>query len=253
MTDGAVRVLKVGIPGRDLGAEVGALAAADGTGYARLFAHDPGADAYLLELLGPALERSSCPPDKQVLLIGRVLRDLWRPVGPTEYESAVEPAKARDLGAFVRATWAEHGRPCPAAVVEQAVAYAELLAVAHVPERCVWVHGDPHPGNLLACPPRPGAPEGYVFVDPEPFVDDPAYDLGVVLRDWSRVLLSHDDPRGWLWERCLRLADLTEVAPEAIWRWAYLERVSTGLYVHSFGAERVARPFLDSAARLLLP
>jgi streptomycin 6-kinase len=251
MADGAERVLKVGIPGRDLGAEVAALDAADGRGCARLYAHDPDADAYLLELLGPALERSTRPPAEQVMISGRVLRDVWRPLAPTDAEAAATPVKARDLGTFVLATWREHGRPCDPAVVDQAAVYAELLVAAHAPERCVWVHGDPHPGNLLACPVREGAPEGYVFVDPEPFVDDPAYDLGVVLRDWSRLLLAAEDPQGWLRARCADLAGLTGVDAEVIWRWAYLERVSSGLYIHSFGAEQVARPFLDSAARLL--
>ena len=40
--------------------------------------------------------------------------------------------------------------------------------------------------------PRPGAETGYVFVDPDGFVADRAYDLGVVLRDWSSTLLGPD-------------------------------------------------------------
>ena len=57
----------------------------------------------------------------------------------------------------------------------------------------VVVHGDPHPGNLLAVrAPRPGADTGYVFVDPDGFVADRAYDLGVALRDWSSTLLGPD-------------------------------------------------------------
>ncbi len=253
MADGAERVLKVAIPGRGLAAEAAALAAAGGRGYVRLLAHDAAAEAMLLEALGPALEWSGRSPADQVGLAARVLQAAWRPVAEHEQGLAAEPTTARGLAELVRTSWSQHGRPCPAAVVDQALGYADLLAAAHVPQRCVWVHGDPHPGNLLTCASRPGAAEGYVFVDPEPEVGDPAYDLGVLLRDWSRVLLSGDvDPQGWLRQRCAELAAATGADPEAIWRWAFLERVSTGLYVHSFGAERVARPFLDSAA-LLLP
>ena len=50
------------------------------------------------------------------------------------------------------------------------------------------MHGDPHPGNLLAVRPRQGAPKGWCFVDPDGFVADRAYDLGVALRDWSWLL-----------------------------------------------------------------
>ena len=39
--------------------------------------------------------------------------------------------------------------------------------------------------------------------------------------------------------------------PTRIWAWGFLERVSTGLYVRSFGAERAAEPFLRTAALLL--
>jgi streptomycin 6-kinase len=35
--------------------------------------------------------------------------------------------------------------------------------------------------------------------------------------------------------------------PAAIWEWGFLERVSTGLYVLSFGADQLARPFLATA------
>ena len=39
--------------------------------------------------------------------------------------------------------------------------------------------------------------------------------------------------------------------PEAVWQWGFIERVSTGLYVTSFGAERVGRPVLGTAQHLL--
>jgi streptomycin 6-kinase len=49
------------------------------------------------------------------------------------------------------------------------------------------------------------------------------------------------------------LADRTGVDVTRIWQWAFLERVSTGLYVLGFGSEAVGRPFLTSAERLLDP
>lgn len=41
------------------------------------------------------------------------------------------------------------------------------------------------------------------------------------------------------------------MAEKAIWDWGFLERVSTGLYAMSFGAEDLARPFLESAEALI--
>ena len=114
------------------------------------------------------------------------------------------------------------------------------------------VHGDPHPGNLLAVrAPRPGADTGYVFVDPDGFVADRAYDLGVALRDWSSTLLG-PDARTVAEGYCAVLAEHTGVDAQRIWEWGFLERVSTGLYLLDVvGApDRVARPYLDSAERL---
>ena len=114
------------------------------------------------------------------------------------------------------------------------------------------VHGDPHPGNLLrVLAARSGAETGWCFVDPEPRVTDRAYDLGVVVRDFSSTLLA--DPTtasDRLWSWCRRVAAPSGTDPARVWAWGFLERVSTGLYVHSFGAPAVAEPFLRSAALL---
>ena len=99
--------------------------------------------------------------------------------------------------------------------------------------------------------PRPGADTGYVFVDPDGFVADRAYDLGVALRDWSSTLLG-PDARTVAEGYCTVLAEHTGVDAQRIWEWGFLERVSTGLYLLDVvGApDRVARPYLDSAERL---
>ena len=47
------------------------------------------------------------------------------------------------------------------------------------------------------------------------------------------------------------LAERTGIDATRIWRWAFLERVSTGLYVLGFGSEAIGRPFLASAELLL--
>jgi streptomycin 6-kinase len=68
----------------------------------------------------------------------------------------------------------------------------------------------------------------------------------VVLRDWCPQLLAAPE----LARRyCHLMAELTGVAEEAIWEWGYLERVATGLYLLSLGAD--GRPFLTTAERLL--
>lgn len=106
--------------------------------------------------------------------------------------------------------------------------------------------------STTCCPswPRPGAVGGYVFVDPDGFLADPAYDLGVLVREWCTHLLQAPDPtrevEGW----CRLLAGVTGLDEEVIWEWGYIERVTTGLHLMGLGLVGRGRPFLDVAARL---
>ena len=117
------------------------------------------------------------------------------------------------------------------------------------------VHGDPHPWNALQVRvPRVGAEAGFVFVDPEGFLADPAYDLGVVLRDWCVQFLAAGTAgaAAALARRyCALLSAETGVEESAIWEWGFLERVSSGLYCLELGIEELGRPFLQTAEMLM--
>ncbi len=107
--------------------------------------------------------------------------------------------------------------------------FARLRAAAFDLDQGVVVHGDAHPGNALMVPaPREGAESGFVLVDPDGFLADPTYDLGVVLRDWSSQLLV-GDAMAVAHRYCDRLAAQSGLDGEAIWQWGYVERVSSGL------------------------
>ena len=125
-------------------------------------------------------------------------------------------------------------------VVDEALRCAERRSAAYDPDRCVVVHGDAAAANVLR---RPG--DGWVFVDPDGFVGDPAYDRGVAVRDWCAELLAAADPRTLLRSYCVLLGG----DPAATWDWGFLERVSTGLYLASLGGD--GGPHLNSAATLL--
>ncbi|MWA15604.1 aminoglycoside phosphotransferase family protein [Streptomyces sp. BA2] len=251
--DGRGAVLKVSLPAPDFTSQVRVLRLAEGRGYARLLAHDLGRRAMLLEALGPSMDRLGLAPRQQMETLCAMLRSAWRV--PRAAVLTADPAqeKARALGEMVERLWESLGRPCSERVVTRALTYAEHRAAAFDPGRCVVVHGDPHPGNALrVTAPRAGAEAGFVFVDPDSFLADPAYDLGVVLRDWCAELRGRDRAaaRGLIRSYCALLADRTGSDERAIWEWGYLERVSTGLYVLDFGAEERGRPFLDTAELL---
>ncbi len=158
--------------------------------------------------------------------------------------------KALALGQLVSRLWERLGRPCSPRVRNRALEFARRRAGALDLDRCVVVHGDPHPANLLVLTSsRPGAESGYVFVGPDGFLADPAYDLGVVLRDCCAELLAGDGPE--LARRYVALLAIeTGIDETAIWEWGFLERVVTGLYTLACGVSGVARPFLDTAELL---
>jgi streptomycin 6-kinase len=113
----------------------------------------------------------------------------------------------------------------------------------------VLIHGDAHAHNLLLKPDPAGGSTSFRLIDPEGLVSEPAHDLGVALRDGNEELLG-GDTAGMAAGRCRRAALLTGVNGLAIWQWAFIERVSTGLFLLRLGRHREARPFLAVADRL---
>jgi len=240
--DGTDAVLKVALPDEDVAGHHAALRAADGQGYVRVLEAAPELGALLLERLGPSLDHAGLGVETRLDALATTLVRAWR--APDRPASDRAAALAADVRGY-RVRTPDLVRPD---VVEQALSYAAALSDPD-PGELVVVHGDPHPGNLLRVPyARAGAETGWCFVDPDPCVADRAYDLGVAVRDFSATLLA--DPataehrlRSW----CRTVAAPSGTDPDRVWAWAFLTRVSTGLYVTSFGAPRVGGPFLRSA------
>ena len=158
-------------------------------------------------------------------------------------------AKAEWLADFVARKWVDLGRPCSQAAAEKAVSYAAERAAAFDPERAVLVHGDAHAHNLLLKPDPANGSTSFRLIDPEGLLSEPAHDLGVALRDHNEELLA-GDTAGTAAGRCRQAALLTGVNGEAIWQWAFIERVSTGLFLFRLGHRQEARPYLAVADRL---
>ncbi len=244
--DGQARVVKVAAPGVDLARQAEVLAAAAGRGHVRLHAHDPRRQALLLDGLGRSLAQTPLPVADAVAALAATLVEAWAAPAPPL------PARVRDRAADLArglddlAARAEHD--ASSAVLDHARRCAARRSAAHDPAGCVVAHGDAHPANLLRAP---DAPTGWLLVDAEGTVAERAYDVGVALRDLSSHL---QDPataaarlRGW----CVQAAAATGTDPDAVWDWAFLERVSTGLYVTSIGSRAVGRPMLTAAAAVL--
>ena len=252
-SDGAAVVLKIPVPDPGRSDEIGVLQRAEGRGYVRLLAHDAERGALLLEALGESLSASGLPPERQLSVLASLATTAWTVPRPRAGPAARPVNKAAGLWELVDRLWGEVEPDCPLQVRQSALASAERLSAAFDPATSVVVHGDAAAANALhVIEPRAGAgPLGYVFVDPDGFVGDPAYDLGVALRDWCAELLASPDPRALMARYAEIVASEADVDAATIQDWAFLERVSTGLTVLSLGAADLGAQFLQTATALL--
>lgn len=215
--DGTPAVLKLVVPqhttARD---EITVLRLAAGEGCVALLESDVERGALLLERLGPSMFDLELPFDQRLPLLCDAARAMWRPAPDTGLTTGDE--KARRLAAGIADRWERLDRPCSVRTVEHALGCAERRERAHDDERAVLNHGDVHQWNAL----RVG--EGFKLIDPDGLVAEPAYDLGILMREDPLELLA-----GGPWERARFLSARTGVDADAIWEWGVVERLSTAL------------------------
>lgn len=222
LPDGRAAVLKIAPPWAGLmGTERRVLEAAAGRGFAELYAVDEPAGALLMERLGERLDESGLPVEAQWSELCRCLQQVWRIPPPGGLMDGA--GKARSLLEFIGQTHQGLGGPLSPAVLSLAQTYAEARATAHLPDKAVLAHGDGHAANALA-----SAQGGFKLIDPDPLFVEPAYDLGILMREWTQDMLSAPPLQNGR-ARCEALSAATGVDASAIWQWGFLETVSTGL------------------------
>jgi streptomycin 6-kinase len=237
--DGTAAVLKVAEPGV-LDAAARVMAAATGHGYAEVLRWDPHRGALLTERLGHDLWTEAPTLMKQSQVTVTLLSQAW--CVPLDRGSPFQ-GKASRLLAILADLGPRYGAEHRDALA-LATHYATGLASTERPE--VVCHGDPHAGNVL----RRGS--GWALVDPDGFVGERTYDLGVILRDACREIMALESVRprsgiALLHAACRSVAEATGVNPERVWRWAFVERVTTGLYLRWFGRMEESVGFLETA------
>ena len=240
LADGTPAVLKVLVPRRNAGIddhEALVLRLADGSGCPRLYADDPEHGALLLERLGPSMFAIGLPYDQRLPALCDAAARIWTPAPDVDLPTTA--AKAGWLIEFVTTTWVALDRPCAEATVAHAVECATRRRDAHELDRGLLLHGDVHQWNALRCD------GGYKLVDPDGLVGEPEYDLGVILREDPDEPLAADP-----WATAQWMAERHGLDPVAIWEWAVVERVSTGLVATQIDLQPVGRQLLALADRL---
>jgi streptomycin 6-kinase len=239
LADGSPAVLKL-LVRRDGGQarnEITFLELAGGQGCVSLLKADLSRSALLLERLGPSMSDLKLPLAERHEALCAAATRIWRPAPGCGLPTGA--AAGRRLAAVITRLWAELGRPCSERAVAYALECARRRIAAHDDERAVLVHGDIHQWNAL----RSG--DGFRLVDPDGYLAEAEYDLGVLMREDPEDLLARDprDRSRWLARRC----GLDETA---IWEWGVVSRLETGLVCTQVGLQPAGGQMLEAADRV---
>ncbi|TCC23205.1 aminoglycoside phosphotransferase family protein [Kribbella sindirgiensis] len=237
LDDGTPAVLKIGVPGLDIGPEAMALRLANGEGCARLLGEDLARRALLLERLGaPMYDIVADPATRHTLLCDVAVR-LWRPISP-DVDLPTGATLAELYAERLPELWEQAGRPCSPATVADALECMNHRRLAHDDRSAVLVHGDVHEMNALQ------ASDGsYKLIDPGGLRAEPACDLGTIVR-------CNPDLGDDLRTRTEKLAARTDVDATAIWEWGTIHRVFSGVYAYTINFQPFGRLLLAEADRL---
>ena len=240
LADGTPAVLKVLVPRRSGGFddhEVTVLRLAGGSGCPVLYQEDRTRGALLMERLGPSMFALGLPYEQRLPALCDAASRIWRPAPDAALPTT--RAKAAWLIEFVTTKWELLGRPCPERTIAHAVACGERRVATRPLAEPLLLHGDVHQWNALQ------AGDDFELVDPDGLVGDPEYDLGVILREDPAEPGAADS-----WVTAHWMAERYGLDATAIWEWAVIERVSTGLVATEIDLQPVGRQLLAFADRL---
>jgi len=229
--------------------ELQALLLGAGSGYVHLLRHDLARRAMLLEKLGPSMASFELGDDAEMAAIAATLQEGWRRVDEP-WPLPTGQWKATWLGNDIAQSLHELPASCHRRTAFTALAFARARAEAFDPSVAVLIHGDAHPHNVLLDPSRP-SPRRYKLVDPEGLVSEPAHDLAIPLRAFAPQGRSGQSLRDRGLELCSVLSDATGVDPRPIWEWAFIERVTSGLFLDRLGDTDQATELLGVANELV--
>lgn len=229
---GVPAILKLSVPHEESRYEGDVLARWSGDGAVSLLRATTDGHTLLLERCEPGRELWDVSIDEQVDVITELLPKLWVSPHPDDH--------FQDLGDTV-ARWQQqmHSKAAamnvPADAADRARRWAKELAEDQ-PRRVL--HGDFHPGNILAAQRSP-----WLAIDPKPWIGDPAFDLAQVLANWifvdSDVYPSATDA---IRDRATELADRLSLDFDRILRWAVVKAIGW-----DFGRDKTL--VLDGVAR----
>jgi streptomycin 6-kinase len=212
---GVAAVLKLTVPHEEARHEADALEQWRGEGAVLVLRAVADGFALLLERCHPGHDLWTVPVDEQVEIIVDLLPRLW----------LIEPGGGVPDLTATAVRWYRHlhdhaaALDIPTEIAERARGWLVELG-EDGPRRLL--HGDLHPGNVLAAQRQP-----WLAIDPKPWVGDPAFDLAQLLLNWVRVdLAAAGAPVDVGTSRAIALADRLGLDPDRVLRWAVIKAIA---------------------------
>lgn len=211
--------------------EIKALELADGNGYVQLLQYDLSCGAALLEQLGKPLKSLNLPVDNQIEIICNTLRKSW-----IEIPNGTNLQDGKEICSFFSnlfdGLYKEFSTLISRKTMDKVLMVCGSRLDAFTPEKSVLVHGDPHNANIL----QDLYSNEFKLIDPDGIYCEPAYDLGILMREWPDELI--DNPIVLGEKRCELLSNLTNVESQLIWEWGLIQCVATGLLLVKTGQKQ---------------
>jgi streptomycin 6-kinase len=215
LADGSEAVLKVGIPHDEARYLEEALRLIDGDGAVRLLRASEDGYSLLLERCVPGTNVSSLGQEQGNAVGAGILQRIWREPGPDVPFVRIAESAAGWCQEFLGEAPAAGYE---AVLIERAVVLCRELAESQ--PRQVLLHGDFHPGNVLAAEREP-----WLAIDGEPLVGDPAFDLAEWLCDRADAAQQAPDPRAAIRRQIRQMSDLLDLDPARVAGWAFVKSI----------------------------
>jgi streptomycin 6-kinase len=225
-------VLKLGVPGAELAREAQCLIAFGGRGAVRLLESDLKLGALLLDRITPGWDIRSLDDAQAISATSDVLKRLHRPAP----DASVFPT-VQDWGKGFRRLRDKYGGqtgPIPGAIFARAEATFSDLANSMY--RPVLLHGDLHHENILA-----SDRDGWLAIDPQGVIGEPAYEVGAFLRNPMPSLLDRPNLEGALACRIQLFSETLGLDPIRLRGWGFAQAVLAAVWSiedHEFGWEQ---------------
>jgi streptomycin 6-kinase len=200
-------VLKLGMPHMEGAQEIQGLRFWNGNPTVQLLEADDDLGAMLLECCKPGDMLRSEPEFKQDVVIGSLLKRLWRRPAPPDGQHRFRHLSEM-LDSWSNETRAQAQHWPDGGLVSEGLRLLKALARPSPTDKLLAT--DLHAGNVLRAEREP-----WLVIDPKPFIGDVAFDVVQHLHNCESRL--HADPIGMV----KRLADLAEVDAERLCLWTF--------------------------------